>query len=70
VYRYHVNTFKGLIVVKIYFLDYPLKTKKKESFNKWNKVYTMVIRKEHLVQEGLENIRVIAKEINKVNKLD
>jgi hypothetical protein len=34
IYRYHVNTFKGLITVRNYFLTYPLKTKKKESFNK------------------------------------
>lgn len=34
IYRYHVNTFKGLIIVRNYFLTYPLKTKKKESFIK------------------------------------
>ena len=70
IYRYHVNTFKGLITVRNYFLTYPLKTKKKESFNKWNKVYDMVLNKEHLVSEGLNNIRIIAKEINKENSLE
>ena len=70
IYRYHVNTFKGLITVRNYFLTYSLKTKKKESFDKWNTVYNMILNKEHLVLEGLNNIRMIAKEINKVNNLE
>jgi hypothetical protein len=67
VFRYHINTFKGLITVRNYFLTYSLKTKKNKSFNKWNKVYSMVLNKDHLVQEGLNIIRDIAKEINKEN---
>ena len=34
VYRYNVNTYMGLITIRNYFLTYPLKTKKGESFNK------------------------------------
>jgi len=30
----------------------------------------MVLNKEHLVSEGLNNIRIIAKEINKENSLE
>jgi hypothetical protein len=67
VYPYHINSFKGFIAVRNYFLTYSLKTKKKESFNKWNKVYSMILNKEHLVPKGLNEIREIAKEINKEN---
>jgi LAGLIDADG endonuclease len=70
VYRYHVNSFKGLISVKNYFLTFPLKSKKGESFNKWNKVYNMVLNKEHLILVGLDKIRILAKTINKDNSLN
>lgn len=69
VFRYHNNSFKGLITVRDYFLAFPLKSKKGESFNKWNKVYFMVLNKEHLVNAGLDEIRVIAKQINANNSL-
>lgn len=64
VFRYHNNSFKGLVTVRDYFLAFPLKSKKGESFNKWNKIYFMVLNKEHLVNTGLDQIRVIAKQIN------
>uniref|UniRef100_UPI0023F3BB6D LAGLIDADG homing endonuclease n=1 Tax=Cyathus striatus TaxID=68777 RepID=UPI0023F3BB6D len=70
VYRYHNNTFKGLIPVRNYFLAFPLKTKKAESFKHWLEVFNMVLKKEHLSPEGLEKIRVIAKIINNKNSLN
>lgn len=70
VYRYHNNTFKGLLAVRDYFLRYPLKTKKAESFKLWLKVFTMILDKEHLALSGLEKIRAIAKTINKNNSLN
>ena len=69
VYRYHVNSFKGLVSIREYFLNYPLKTQKIESFKKWNIVYSMVLNKEHLVPQGLDLIRVIANKINLNNSL-
>ena len=69
-YRYHNNTFKGLIPVRDYFLTFSLKTKKAESFKLWLEVLTMVLNKEHLVQEGLDKIRAIAKLINIKNSLN
>jgi hypothetical protein len=69
-YRYHINTFKGLIPVRDYFLTFSLKTKKAESFKLWLEVFTMVLNKEHLVQEGLDKIRAIAKIINIKNSLN
>jgi hypothetical protein len=70
VYRYHNNTFKGLIPVRDYFLAYPLKSNKSESFKLWLEIFTMLLNKEHLVQEGLNIIRVKAKLINIKNSLN
>jgi hypothetical protein len=70
VYRYNNNTFKGLLPVRDYFLAFPLKTKKADSFKHWVEVFTMILNKEHLVPEGLENIRAIAKIINIKNSLN
>lgn len=70
VYRYHNNTFKGLLPVRDYFLAYPLKTKKAESFKHWLEAFNMILNKEHLVTEGLERIRAIAKVINLKNSLN
>lgn len=70
VYRYSNNSIKGLIPVCDYFLAFSLKTKKNESFKHWLKVFTMLLNKEHLVQEGLDNIRAIAKIININNSLN
>lgn len=64
VYRFSNNSFKGLLSVRDYFLTFPLKTKKAYSFNYWDKVFIMVLNKEHLVLKGLEKIRAIAKLIN------
>ena len=70
VYRYSNNSFKGLIPVRDYFLTFSLKTKKAESFKHWLEVFTMVLNKKHLVREGPDKIRAIAKIINiKNNKL-
>jgi hypothetical protein len=45
VYRYQVNYLKGLIPIRNYFLNFPLKSKKILSFKKWNKFYKMVLNK-------------------------
>jgi hypothetical protein len=70
VYRYNNNTFKGLLPVRDYFLAYPLKTKKADSFKHWVEIFTMILNKEHLVPERLEKIRAIAKKINNQNSLN
>jgi hypothetical protein len=67
VFRYTNNSFKGLDSVRKYFLAFPLKTKKSVSFDKWNKVYTMVLAKQHLTHDGLDSICVMSKLINAVN---
>lgn len=69
VYRYTMKSFTGTNVVREYFLAFPLKTKKLQSFNNWCKVHDMVLRKEHLSHEGLTNIRHLSKIINISNSL-
>jgi hypothetical protein len=70
VYRYNNNTFKGLLPVRDYFLAFPLKTKKADSFKHWVEIFTMILNNEHLVPEGLVKIRAIAKIINNKNSLN
>jgi len=70
VYRYSNDSIKGLVPVRDYFLKYSLKTKKKESFKLWLQVFTIVLNKEHLKQEGLDKIRTISKQINNNNSLN
>lgn len=70
VYRYSNNSFKGIVPIRDYFLAYPLKTTKVESFKHWLEVFNMILNKEHLIPEGLEKIRAIAKLINIKNSLN
>ena len=70
VYRLTIDSFKGLISVRNYFLTFPLKSKKGYSFTNWNTVYTMVLNKEHLTQNGLDQIRRIKTTINVNNSLN
>lgn len=69
VFRFTINSFEGLIQVKEYFLKFPLKTKKKQSFENWLIIQNMVLNKEHLDLEGLEKIKKIKKNINLNNSL-
>ena len=69
VYRYNNNSFKGLLPVCNYFLKFPLKTKKEESFKKWLYVFNLVLSKNHLNNEGLNEIKSLAKLINVNNSL-
>lgn len=68
VYRLTIDSFKGLVNVRDYFLMYPLRTKKAISFTKWNEVYTIRLNKEHLDSKGLSKIKLISKEINLNNR--
>ena len=70
VYRYQVNSFKGLIPIRNYFLNFSLKSKKLLSFQKWNEIYKMVLNKEHLLEKGLTSIRELSKNININNSLN
>ena len=63
-YRYISNFLIGFPTIISYFKLFPLKTIKKEAFIKWSNIYTMMINKEHLNQEGLTKIKVLAKLVN------
>jgi uncharacterized HAD superfamily protein len=41
-----------------------LKTKKKESFDKWLEAYNMTLNKQHLNEQGLYKIRALSKRVN------
>ncbi|EKC97180.1 endonuclease (mitochondrion) [Trichosporon asahii var. asahii CBS 8904] len=68
VYRLTIDSFKGLVNVRDYFLIHPLRTKKAISFIKWNEIYTIRLNKEHLDSKGLSKIKLISKEINLNNR--
>lgn len=63
-YNTTVN-FKKLGIILNYLNNYPLKTKKLISYNKWLKVYYLVKNKKHLTQDGLMLIKTLVKSINK-----
>lgn len=52
------------------FKNYPLKTNKLISFNKWYHIYNMILNKEHLTLEGLNKINILRKDINLNNSLN
>lgn len=63
-FRYQASRLSNLIPTISYFEGFPLKTKKNNSFVLWCKVYGMVLNKEHRTSEGLDAIKIIAKQIN------
>lgn len=52
IYRFTINSFSGIPILIKYFNSFPLKTFKKESYNKWLNIYYMILNKEHLTEEG------------------
>ena len=78
VYRYSIDSFKSLMLVRDYFISFPLKTKKSKSFEHRllpvtlalargryaQEVYNMCLKKEHLTVDGLKKVREITKNIN------
>ena len=64
VYRYTVTGFKSMNDVISYFKEFPLLTKKAQSFDKWLIIHNLVSNKIHLTEEGLAQVRALQKEIN------
>jgi hypothetical protein len=52
-------------IIISYFNKYPLKTSKKESFNKWSKIFEIVANKQPLTPENLHVVREIRHNMNK-----
>ena len=63
--RYVAESLSGMSNIINYYNRYPLKTIKKEAYQKWVNVYLMMKLKKHLNKEGLIEIRELASLINK-----
>ena len=63
-YNTVVNSTKLSIIIK-YINHFPLQTKKHISYVRWLKVHKLVINKEHLTPEGIEEIKSLIKFLNK-----
>lgn len=64
VYRYSATGFNRMTEIRSYFAQFPLRTKKSVSLEKWALIHDMVLNKEHLTTEGLMQVRQIQKTIN------
>lgn len=67
VYRYQSTGFERMKEIRQYFTQFPLRTLKSSSLEKWSRVHDMVLYKEHLTKEGLQEIKKIQKTINLQN---
>jgi hypothetical protein len=66
-YNMTVNTTKLSLVIR-YFNTHPLKTKKSIVYFNWNKLYKLVIDKNHLTEKDLINIKRYNKNLNRLDK--
>ena len=64
VYRYYATGFTRMTTVRMYFSQFPLRTKKSLSLEKWLQIHDMILNKDHLTLEGLNQIRRRQKTIN------
>lgn len=68
-HRIESNSFVKVPLIIEYINRYRLKTKKKDSFDKWVVVYELVKNKAHLSEKGLNEIRKLSKEINIITSI-
>lgn len=68
-YRYDSTGYNNMSMIKSYFNEYPLRTKKALSFIKWSEILRMVLAKEHLSQAGFSTVKKLKQEINKTNSV-
>jgi hypothetical protein len=68
-HRIESNSFVKVPLIIEYLNKFPLKSKKKESFDKWVTVYELVKRNAHLTEEGLSEIRKLSKEVNLITSV-
>ena len=62
---YRVRGIEHLLQIIIpFFVNHPLKSKKRIAFEKFKTILMMMSRKEHLKASGVEKIKSIAKQIN------
>jgi hypothetical protein len=65
VWELRINGLKNCQSLFIYFDNYNLKTKKKNSFFKWKSLYSRLKKKDHLKKEIRPELINLAKQINK-----
>jgi len=63
-YRVEINSFVKVQPIIDYLNKFSLKTKKKESFRLWVQVYNLVKTDSHLTAEGLDQIKIMSKQVN------
>lgn len=63
IYYYNSTNFKSAKLILNYFDNFHLNSSNYIKYLKWRKVYTIVQRKEHLVEKGLEKIRKLQKNL-------
>lgn len=68
-HRIETNSFVKIPLIIKYLDEFNLKTKKKESYYKWKKVYNMILDKKHLNKEGLDNIKNLSKKVNLITSV-
>lgn len=69
VYRYTATGFKSMSSIISYFNKFPLLTKKGRSFEKWLTIHKFISNKLHLTQQGLNQVRMLQKQININNSM-
>jgi hypothetical protein len=70
-YCWRVRDLKNLAeIILPFFEKHPLKSKKGVEFRKFAKVVKMMVKKEHLSEEGFERIRDIAGQMNRCESRD
>lgn len=68
-HRIESNSFIKVPFIIEYINRFKLKTKKRESFDKWVNVYELVKNKMHLTNEGLSEIRKLSKQVNLITSV-
>ena len=68
-YRIESNSFIKVPLIVQYLNKFRLKTKKQESFDNWVLVYELVKYKSHLTKEGLDEIKILSKQINLITSV-
>lgn len=60
-----ISSFNKIKLIINYLKRYPLKTNKSLAFTKWCKIYTIMLKNEHLNEIGLNKIYLLTKDLNK-----
>ena len=68
-YRIESNSLIIVPLIIEYLNKFKLKSKKKESFDKWVTVYKLTKTNAHLTEKGLNEIRKLSKQVNLINSV-